>query len=822
MTSNSRPPLRLSDARGIALVVVMLLLLLTSSILAAFLTTTMTDQRLRAVDRSRTQAFYAAHAGLEKLTSDLGNLFATDFAPEPADLEAIAAAPPELENVTFAAADGLGYAVDFVPDADGNPAATSGTIASGPYQGFVGLATPYTLTVTSRLVDGSEARLRRTLQTVSIPVFQFGIFSETDLTFSANGTFTFGGRVHTNGNLWLSAATGGALYLSEKVTAVNEVVRTNLANDRATSAAHNGLVRVAKSSGCSPTAISNCRPLTPAEGSLVGHKGSAMNEPKWTNLSLGDYNAYIRNGRTGARRLELPLTELGATPSDLIRRPTPGENPLITDQRLFTQAGVRILLSDSAAAITDMPGVTAAGPLALGRLADTPIAGYAVDADHAPLAVAGAAGYLVPANTPLHGGVIKVEYRDAGDTWHDVTLEMLNLGFTRRNTDSAGCAAEPSPDAIIRIQRVKAAPSSGAPCAVDSTVDTDYWPLVLYDTREGWVRDNTATSSTAIYLGGVMHYVDLDVNNLRRWLAGEIGASGTNVVNEDGFVVFFSDRRTNRDPLGDETGEYGNEDFVNPNDAASAAPNGTLDLGEDVNGSDTLETYGATPVVEAGAAAPMDGTATPRTAVTSAQARANRAIFFRRALKLTNGALGNLPTDGLTVVSENPVYVQGHYNADADGFGDPHAPAAIMADAITLLSAAWTDAVSFSAPHSPGGRAAISTAYRFAALPGKGPAFPHFGTQPNSYGTDGGVHNLLRLLEGWGNDTLSYRGSLASFYFNRQAVGPFRCCNNVYQLPDVRAFAFDTDFLMPSLLPPKTPMFRDINTTGFVQVTRRQ
>ena len=196
--------------RGIAIVTVMLLLLLTTSMLAGFLTVVSTDAKLRGVDRSRTQAFYAAHAGLEKLTADLGDLFSEDFAPEPSDLYEIEGQPPELENVVFEAQDGLGYKVGYEPDVSGNPKSASGIVQSGPYQGFVALQTPYTLTVTSRLVDGSEARLQRTLQTVSIPVFQFGIFSETDLSFFPGPSFDFGGRVHSNGHLFL--ATGEKEY----------------------------------------------------------------------------------------------------------------------------------------------------------------------------------------------------------------------------------------------------------------------------------------------------------------------------------------------------------------------------------------------------------------------------------------------------------------------------------------------------------------------------------------------------------------------------------------------------------------------------------
>ena len=60
-----------------------------------------------------------------------------------------------------------------------------------------------------------------------------------------------------------------------------------------------------------------------------------------------------------------------------------------------------------------------------------------------------------------------------------------------------------------------------------------------------------------MYWGGVMHYVELDVNNLRRWITGAIGSNAAGCVNGagpttcpmdvTGFVVYFSDRRTNRD-----------------------------------------------------------------------------------------------------------------------------------------------------------------------------------------------------------------------------------------------------------------------------------
>ncbi len=110
-----------------------------------------------------------------------------------------------------------------------------------------------------------------------------------------------------------------------------------------------------------------------------------------------------------------------------------------------------------------------------------------------------------------------------------------------------------------------------------------------------------------------------------------------------------------------------------------------------------------------------------------------------------------------------------------------------------------------------------TTTYRLAIVTGKGLEFPQVAGTNQDYGTDGGVHNFLRYLEGWGSATHYYLGSLVSFYYDQQAVGPFKCCNTVYG-PPARKFDFDTNFLQPLLLPPRTPMLRDVNTIGFTEV----
>jgi hypothetical protein len=813
--------MKTKNESGIALISALLILVLMGVLLEGFIVAVNSDQQLIGVDREQNRAFYGALAGLEQLTANLGTLFDTNYAPRTSQIDALTATPPSLSGVSFVSpGGGSGYQISYPVDGQGKPRADTRTIPSGPYEGLVGLITPYTMTATAHTPASAEVRMQRNLQTVAVPVFQFGIFSETDLSFFAGPNFDFGGRVHTNGNLFLAEGNGSTLTMRDRVTAVGEVVRTNLSNGWLTSNNYTGTVRVTTSPGA-------FRNLAANEGSLVGTLGTAANDPTWTNLSIGTYNGNLRNGRTGARRMDLPLVSMGATPVDLIRRPLPGENaasPEVFAQRFFAMASLRIILSDTAAEITGLPTVTATAPVQLTGAAP----------DGTPYAIAGTAanGFRSTQNTPLIDGFIKMELQDQAGNWQDVTNEILSLGIAGRDLTSGGSLCADQPNAIIRIQRLKDTPNTPA-CGGAAT---QYWPNVLYDTREGVLRDNIPTDRYSLYLGGIMHYVELDINNLSRWFRGIIGASGSNAVNTTGYVVYFSDRRTNRDAGNQETAEFGFEDRVNLTDVNNGLPNAILDTGEDINGNNALDTYGQTPILPPGATAPLDGNARPwfytnGENVTATIARVNRPIFFRRALKLVNGSSIDLGSDGavpfgLAVASENPVYVQGDYNAAGGSFAGAHVAASVIADAVTLLSNSWNDRYSFNCPHSLAatcnggktGRTASTTWYRMAIIAGKGQPFPHPDSLYQDFGTDGGVHNFLRYLENWGGQTLNYRGSIVSLFFNRQATGIYKCCTNVYSPPS-RGYNFDVEFLQPSLLPPRTPMFRDVNITGFTRMT---
>ena len=278
----SRNHSRQASARGeegVALLITLMVLMLVSALMVGFVAAVIADTRASGLDRDQTQAYAASHAGLEQITSDLATLFVTDFSPTTAQINALRTNPPALPGFSFIAPGdptaGSGYMVaPRFTDAAGNPRPedplNGSAITAGPYQGFRGIITPYDITVTARSQGGAEVRMRRTLQTVAIPVFQFGMFSETDLAFHAGAeAFGFGGRVHTNGNLFLAAADGGSLTIADRITAVKDVIRTHLPNGLATTSGYTGNVRIPTTIATNP--VNNLyRNLARTEGSITG------------------------------------------------------------------------------------------------------------------------------------------------------------------------------------------------------------------------------------------------------------------------------------------------------------------------------------------------------------------------------------------------------------------------------------------------------------------------------------------------------------------------------------------------------------------------
>ena len=381
---------------------------------------------------------------------------------------------------------------------------------------------------------------------------------------------------------------------------------------------------------------------------------------------------------------------------------------------------------------------------------------------------------------------------------------------TRATTIPCG---DPSPLAIIRLARVRDNPSGAASPYCGATNDTnafDYWPLVLFDSREGGFRPSVIPANSPakenlpqIPALGVMNYVELDATNLSNWLRTQQGTLSLN--NNTGFTVYFSDRRGEQpDPTASPaalTGSFGFEDIVNGlSDPTNGCPDKGLTAGEDLEGDGVLRIYGASQPTSPNLIFPnalTNAVPGPATALTTTgtvypvlqnplcsthysflwpgatyvhtmEARENPPLFFRRALKIVDGITLNLGTScygtgtnppcGLTVAAENPVYIQGDYNAPGGSrTGTGTVAAAVDGDAVTLLSDNWNDVNTFTDFRT------TTMAQRSAdRVPrrdyfGEGHSIPAINGQAQDFGTDGGVHNFLRFLENWWPDLLLRR-----------------------------------------------------------------
>ncbi|MCW5550842.1 MAG: hypothetical protein KIS67_01620 [Verrucomicrobiae bacterium] len=170
-------------------------------------------------------------------------------------------------------------------------------------------------------------------------------------------------------------------------------------------------------------------------------------------------------------------------------------------------------------------------------------------------------------------------------------------------------------------------------------------------------------------------------------------------------------------------------------------------------------------------------------------------------VRLVNGA--TLPPLGLTVATPVPLYVKGHYNATGVSVGGNNTsntkPAALIADAINVLSGSWSDANSTKSLSS---RVAANTTVNAAFLAG-------IVETGNGY-YSGGVENFPRFLENWSGKTFTYNGSMIVLYRSQFATGPWRGTGTTYNIynPPNRNWYFDTNFLDPTKLPPLCPSVR--------------
>ena len=160
----------------------------------------------------------------------------------------------------------------------------------------------------------------------------------------------------------------------------------------------------------------------------------------------------------------------------------------------------------------------------------------------------------------------------------------------------------------------------------------------------------------------------------------------------------------------------------------------------------------------------------------------------------------SIPTSGLSVISQNPVYVKGDYNT-------ANRPSAIYGDALTVLSNSWADGSSTAGLDS---RVASNTTVNAAVMAGNRNTYQ----DASGWHYSGGAENFMRFLESWSGKTLTYSGSLTCLWESQQATGNWRAPGSYYRAP-TRNWSYGIDM---NNLPPGTPRVRDVRKLIWRQV----
>lgn len=394
-------------------------------------------------------------------------------------------------------------------------------------------------------------------------------------------------------------------------------------------------------------------------------------------------------------------------------------------------------------------------------------------------------------------------------------------------------------------------------------------PINVYNVREGWYRSEMPEAD--IYERGITSVVEINMRNLARWLDGVYdnnllagtNAVSTNIEGSEGYVVYISDRRgdkikteylANGTSYSSTNGTVDNEDIYGPNNLLDGGED-VIDFGWEAGGASKkgrlqrdlteLPTTGTT----WGASLNRQDRAKEVLSWSVLSTTANQNSYFRRAVRLFDGetlsttaAAGKLsPTKGITIASENMVYIWGNYNTTGitgiptngstlndGGYTGAQVPSSIVCDAFFPLSKTWFDASSALYPDSnrpadenppdttqtTSVRAGIIAGINTSSLTGTP------GRDAAGQRRSGGIHNFPRFLEFWGGEPWNHTGSMVPLYHSTQAIAQHEDFRGVTYSPPRRNWSFDTTFLTSNKLPPGTPFFQYIQATGFRQSLR--
>ncbi len=593
-------------------------------------------------------------------------------------------------------------------------------------------------------------------QTISVrgaPLFAHAIFYNMDLEIYNGPPMTISGPVHTNGNLYLFPITGSSLDFKGNVTATGKIFKAGKPGDTkdgAGAAGRNGAINFLTRAGTSVNLYGKdlTRPSTNPGPDFWRDStgGTGANGNSFANFAASAsqaWNGYLQTGEHGIQNYT-PVA-IGKYVEDAT--PNDGVDNSVNTGRLIIEPPAIPLGSDPAYA----------QKMEVERQKYSNMAGIYITVEPLTGAITVQSRGIASDNTlkspktlalPTSGNLVK--YNSYEEVKTEVSSQRITSGFNKNKYNTT--------------TKVTTITNSGT----TSTTSTQ-------------ITNHSVSSSTSYSVNGGMYdrhrdkgldLVEIDVAALRDVVVEMQKTSGVNAQKAMGNLT---------------TGDWNGIVYV------------------DVLGGPTTRVVDESSSLLAGS-----------TVAATDSANANTAV------RLVNG-VGKVPSygtanPGLTIASNAPVYVKGHFNADGNtstsgGVNpatDPDAgevPAAIVSDAITVLSAGFNDATSRNnSTPAASGDTEVAAAFLMGIAP----------TNKNGNGeTSGGAHNIVRFLENWSGKDTWIRGSLVCLFESRVFTEPH---GGGYYNPPNRNWGFNKLFGQ-GVYPPGTPRVLSYRRVDFTDMT---
>jgi hypothetical protein len=678
---------------GVALVAVMMILAMLMGLAVALNTSTNMDTALRGAYHRTTTGFYAAESGLNRGMGDYRNIFLNFNVPTGSDFAAHSLSIGS-RNVNYQISDVTAYVSGAAPSITIPPGQLFGGLNSQEYD--------YIANSTAQSGGDTEARVNAEFKVGYIPIFQFVAFYKKDLEIAPGRDMNLHGRVHTNGDLYLSA-DGAALTIADSAT--NPNVQVSAKGDiyrgrkRADACDNPGTVTVDKLED------------------LVAPKPNDL-DPLGLNCSGAPSVPAVSSGG-GTRKL--PTSEValwkGSMANQLESISVPDPDIAARGSGAYwTRADLRIVLN-----------------------LDNTLVG-SVPPNQFTIEVQNAAGTQDVAKTALLTAFM------ATTSSFGLANSTRPLFYTDRPILGGGCTCDDGHTVAF------ACPNATAACYNPAFASADR----VYGTGTTMV----ATGATDYRRGGFYNFRE------RKWMY---------LLNLDV-----------RDLLAYNQTLPSSGRFFDPADRTD----GGIVLFLSVQG-------------------PESNLAANRYGVR---------IFGSGTLPFP--AMGSDPT-GITVVSDQAVYVQGDYNSFAT-IAAGKQPAAILGDSINVLSNNWwvtavnppsgtrTNDRQSIEDNGSGFRNAAATTINTALLGGVDDTTSNGGTATYN----GGLENYPRFNENWGAINFNYLGSFVSLGNPEHVTGAW---NNQMYSPPLRNWDYDAEFNNAANLPPLSPRFVYVQQVLFTE-----